>query len=150
MQKGRTLGGKRVFVLHGTDSKSRDVLVHLLKANGLEPVVLAKEKVAGATTIIEKFERVGCTCNYAIALLTPDDKSFEQLTGEERFRARQNVFIELGWFMAFLGRQNVYIVVVGDIEMPSDIVGIEVSRCNSTINGKSMKLKKFISGIGKH
>ena len=69
---------------------------------------MSREEVHGSTTLIEKFERVAVTCNYAVALLTPDDKQFEELTGDDRFRARQNVLIELGWFMAHLGRLNTF------------------------------------------
>jgi len=49
--------------------------------------------------------------------------------------------------MAAVGRKNTFIVVVGDVEIPSDIIGIEVHRCKKKINPKCPKLKKFFSSI---
>jgi len=39
-------------------------------------------------------------------------------------RARQNVIMELGWFMARLGRKRVVILHQGEVEIPSDISGV--------------------------
>jgi len=39
-------------------------------------------------------------------------------------RARQNVILELGYFMGKLGRNRVCCIYKGDIETPSDIGGI--------------------------
>jgi predicted nucleotide-binding protein len=100
----------------------------------------------GAKTLIEKFERHASHCNYAIAIMSPDDKSFAALRkrGDERFRARQNVLIELGWFMAHLGRDRAYIVVKGNVEIPSDIVGVEVIRCNRRISECAAAIKSIL------
>ena len=146
MSGGRRLGGKRIFLIHGTDTISRDRLSAALTDCGFEVVILNKQKVTGAETIIEKFERIARTCNYAVALMTPDDKTLEELSGDEKFRARQNVLIELGWFMAHIGRVKTYIVVAGSIDMPSDIVGIEVYRCGPRLRKGCQKLRRFFSG----
>lgn len=143
----RIIGGKKVFVIHGTDKENRERLKNALSRCGLSPIVLSEQEPLGASTIIEKFEHVAKTCNFAIALLTPDDKFFENLTGLERFRARQNVLIELGWFMAYLGRNKTYLVVVGDVEIPSDIVGIEVYRAGVRVNSRPTKLKGFLKSL---
>jgi predicted nucleotide-binding protein len=102
--------------------------------------------LTGSATIMEKFEAAAWRCNYAIALLSPDDKTFDKLKtkGDERFRARQNVLIELGWFMAHIGRDKVYIVVKGNVEIPSDIIGVEVIRCKSKIREKAEKIKNML------
>lgn len=149
MQAKRTLGGKRIFLAHGTDNENRDQLLRALQSFGLDVVVLSREKVTGATTLIEKFERVANTCNYAVALLTPDDKHFEDLNGDERYKARQNVLIELGWFMAHIGRENTFIVVVGDVDIPSDIVGIEVLMAGDSIAGSKDRLVQFFKSIAR-
>lgn len=149
MTRGRVLGGKRLFLIHGSAKPARNSLSSLLTKLGFDVVILSKQEVRGAKTLIEKFELVANTCNYAVALFTPDDKTFEQLEGDDRFRARQNVLIELGWFMAHLGRERTYIVVAGDIEMPSDIVGIEVFRCGPKLNVRNKKLEIFFGHIAR-
>jgi predicted nucleotide-binding protein len=60
-----------------------------------------------------------------VVLLTPDDIGY--LSGEERaprLRARQNVIFELGFFVGSLGRNRVCVLKKGDIELPSDWLGI--------------------------
>lgn len=51
-------------------------------------------------------------------LLTPDD-----IWGEKR-RARQNVILELGYFVGRLGRPRVCALHKPDVEMPSDWAGV--------------------------
>lgn len=147
MQAKRKLGGKRIFLAHGTDNEARDQLWSALEEFGLDVIVLSRETVTGAATIIEKFERVAKTCNYAVALLTPDDKHFEELSGDERHKARQNVLIELGWFMAHIGRENTFIVVVGDVDIPSDIVGIEVLMAGDSVSDSKERMVRFFHSI---
>jgi predicted nucleotide-binding protein len=94
---------------------------------GLEPIVLANLP-AGGDTIIEKLERyLGETGNvgFACVLLTPDDEGHEAGKPEEkRYRARQNVVLELGMVLARLGRGRVAIIHKGSVELPSDIAGL--------------------------
>lgn len=129
----RKVGGKRTFVVHGHDDEARAKVETALRGGGFEPIILSKQKKYGSKTIIEKFEIFANSCNYAVVILSPDDRNFDEIDSseakEEQFRARQNVFIEMGWFFAFLGRENVVILVIGDedtIEIPTDIVGCEV------------------------
>jgi predicted nucleotide-binding protein len=56
-------------------------------------------------------------------LLTPDDVGGVSAS-ELQSRARQNVVLELGYFMARLGRQNVCAIYRGDLELPSDYMGV--------------------------
>lgn len=56
-------------------------------------------------------------------LLTPDDEG--NLKGEEpQPRARQNVLLELGYFIGKLTRAQVCTLKVGDLEVPSDWRGV--------------------------
>ncbi len=60
-----------------------------------------------------------------MVLLTPDDKASPAGSStEEKWRARQNVIMELGWFMARLGRERVLLLHQGSVEIPSDILGV--------------------------
>jgi len=81
-----------------------------------------------ATPVIEKLERYlgehGGVA-YACVLLTPDDEG--HLVGhaeEKKYRARQNVVLELGMVLARLGRARVAILHKQSVELPSDIAGL--------------------------
>ena len=53
---------------------------------------------------------------------------------EIKHRARQNVILELGYFMGKLGREHVCCLYKGEIELPSDISGILYLPFNSSVN----------------
>ena len=56
-------------------------------------------------------------------LATPDDVGGPD-RDHLRPRARQNVIGEMFWFAGKLGRERVYVLVKGEVEMPSDIAGV--------------------------
>jgi predicted nucleotide-binding protein len=117
------LGSKEVFIIHGHNESARAQLRTLVSSFGLHPVILDEESERGMT-IIEKFEYHGTLCSFAIALLTPDDKITASGDDESRWRARQNVIFELGWFMAKLGRARVAVLCQGEVEILSDLHGL--------------------------
>jgi predicted nucleotide-binding protein len=117
---------KSVFIVHGHDGEIKHDVARFLNTLGLTPVILSEQANRGMT-IIEKFEehsKVG----FAVVLLTPDDVG--ALKGQpNRPRARQNVVLELGFFVGKLGRKRVTALVRGqDIELPSDIAGLVWTR----------------------
>ena len=59
-------------------------------------------------------------------LLTPDDRGGPVAAAydEQKLRARQNVILELGYFVGTLGRGKVCMLYVEGIERPSDIDGV--------------------------
>jgi len=77
-------------------------------------------------TIIEKIEYYSKEADFAIVLYTPCDKGRGVLETKvhARNRARQNVVFEHGYLMAKIGRKNVFALVKGEIEKPSDIDGV--------------------------
>jgi predicted nucleotide-binding protein len=92
-----------------------------LERLGFQPVILHEQANLGRTVIekVEAHSEVG----FAIVLLTPDDQG--NLVGEQpRPRARQNVLLELGYFIGKLTRQRVCTLKVGDLEIPSDWRGV--------------------------
>lgn len=116
-----------VFIVYGHDKSSLDALELMLRRFGLDPVILQALPVTG-DTIIEKLEQyLGEHGNigYACVLLTPDDEGHRAGTdGEKKYRARQNVVLELGMVLAKLGRHRVAILHKQTIELPSDIAGL--------------------------
>lgn len=116
-----------VFIVYGHDTAARDNLELLLRRMGLEPIVLANLPAVG-DTIIEKLERYlgeHGDVGYACVLLTPDDQGHKAGQPEEiKYRARQNVVLELGMVLARLGRSRVAILHKKSVELPSDIAGL--------------------------
>lgn len=115
---------KRVFVVHGRDDGTKHTVARFLERKDLIPVILNEQPDEGLT-IIEKFEKHAQNVGFAVILLTPDDVG--ALRGEEsnlKPRARQNVVLELGYFMSCLGREKVCALVKGDVEKPSDYHGV--------------------------
>lgn len=115
---------KKVFIVHGHDDVLKNALARFLQRVGLTPVILHEQPNRGRT-IIEKFidhSDVG----FAVVLLTPDDKGgVATATSEDlEFRARQNVVMELGFFLGILGRERVAAIYDERVEMPSDYKGV--------------------------
>ena len=115
---------QRVFIVHGQDHAARDAVAEHTTNWGLKPIILDKQPNKGRT-IIEKFEDCADEANFAIVLFTPDDvgASVKNRT-DLRPRARQNVILELGYFIKALGRQQVCILYKEGVELPSDIYGV--------------------------
>lgn len=114
---------RRVFVVHGHDLGAVDRVVRLLRELDLEAVVLRDQPNQGRT-IIEKFE-AHSDVSYAIVLMTGDDEGKRSGSGDDpQLRARQNVVLELGFFVGRLSRRRVAALVEQNVEVPSDIDGV--------------------------
>ena len=121
---GRTVQAdsrRRVFVVHGHNKGPRDAVARLLVDLLLEPVIL-EEQPDGGRTIIEKFEAYA-DVHFAVVVMTPEDVGGLDSESLAK-RARQNVVLELGFFIGRLGRANVSALVVGVLERPSDVAGV--------------------------
>jgi len=136
------LTDKTVFIVHGHDTARRADLQALLGGLGLQPIVLDEQDSMGMT-IVEKLEYYALTCAFAIVLMTPDD-----LTKGVAMRARQNVVLELGWFMAHLGRERVLLLYTGDVEIPSDIFGIVYLQFKESVSEVKDRIQQRLRGAG--
>jgi hypothetical protein len=122
--QGRAVGpiaNDEVFVVHGHD-EFRHTAEEYIRSLSLRPVLLDSRPNQGRT-IIEKLEAHANT-SFAVVLLTPDDQG--RKCGNSRFkpRARQNVVLELGFFLGKLGRHRVCALYVPGVELPSDFHGV--------------------------
>jgi predicted nucleotide-binding protein len=117
-------GSSRVFIVHGHDGEAREAVARFVAKVGLNPVILHEQASAGQT-IIEKLEKHG-EVSFAIVLLTPDDlgATGTMLPPTLKARARQNVILELGYFIGTLGRNRVCVLYRPDVELPSDMLGV--------------------------
>jgi len=83
------------FIVHGHNHSHRAELAAFLREVRLEPILLDEQDDMGMT-IIEKFEAFASDCAFAFILMTPDDKGESRSEPHSRWRARQNVIMELG------------------------------------------------------
>jgi predicted nucleotide-binding protein len=118
------LRSDRVFVVHGHDEAMRESVARVLTKLGLEPIILHEQSDHGRT-IIEKFYDYS-DVGFAVVLLSPDDTGYANNADPNTAqpRARQNVILELGFFLGKLGRENVTVLHKGNVEIPSDFFGI--------------------------
>ena len=115
--------GNKAFIVHGHDEAVKQSLARFLERLGIEAVILHEQPNQGRT-IIEKFEDYS-DVSYAVVLLTPDDigASVDEQNNLMP-RARQNVILELGFFIGKLGRERVCALYKGELEIPSDFSGV--------------------------
>ena len=112
----------KIFIVHGQDVSARESMARFIERLGYEAVILHEQANRGCT-IIEKIE-ANRDVGFAIVLLTPDDEGRKMGDANLAPRARQNVLLELGYFMAYLGRPNVCALRRGDVDIPSDFAGV--------------------------
>jgi predicted nucleotide-binding protein len=111
----------RVFIVHGQDTGARDAVARFLDSVGFQSVILHEQANRGLT-VIEKVE-ANSDVGFAVVLLTPDDMG-NLKDGIPVPRPRQNVVLELGYFIGKLGRNKVCALKRGDMEIPSELAGM--------------------------
>ncbi|WP_343725872.1 TIR domain-containing protein [Herbaspirillum huttiense] len=114
---------KSVFLVHGHNDLLREMTARAIEKIGLTAIIL-NEQVSRSDTIIEKLERYG-DVHFAVVLMTADDiggKKSQNPTLQDR--ARQNVLLELGYFMGKIGRKRVCVLYERGVELPSDYYGV--------------------------
>ena len=114
-------GSNKIFIVHGHDGEARESVARFLEGIGYEPIILHEQPNKGRT-IIEKVES-NSDVGFAIVLLTPDDEGCAK-GGTPEPRARQNVLLELGYFIGRLGRDRVCALKKGKLDIPSDFAGV--------------------------
>lgn len=124
----------KVFIVHGHDGEARETVARFLERMGFLAIILHEQANQGRT-VIEKVEANG-DVGFAVVLLTPDDVGCAK-GGEPEPRARQNVLLELGYFIGRLGRAKVCALKRGELEIPSDFAGIVWEKMD---NGSGWKL----------
>jgi hypothetical protein len=116
-----------VFVVHGHDEEMKQSVARALEKLGLHAIILHEQPNSGRT-VIEKFMDYGQVASFAVVLLSPDDLAYgkDEQPSDARYRARQNVILELGFFLGKLGRSRVVVIhrEVERFEMPSDYAGV--------------------------
>lgn len=112
---------RKVFIVHGHDEGAREMVARFLERLGFQSIILHEQANRGGT-VMEKIEKHG-DVGFAVVLLTPDDEGCTK-GGTAEPRARQNVLLELGYFLGRLGRDKVCALKRGTVTIPSDFAGV--------------------------
>ena len=138
---------RNIFIVHGRDTAPAFELARILKNLKLKPIILS-EQPSGSRTIIEKLEKYS-NVGYAFVILTPDDVGglANRKEGLEQ-RARQNVILEFGYFTGLLGRDRVACLYKGDIELPSDMLGVVYIQFNKSVKEVYWYIIKELRAVG--
>jgi len=123
LQAGRPFNDQ-IFLVHGRNEGIRESVARFVESLGLSITILHEQPNRGQT-IIEKFEEYS-DVRFAVVLLTGDDRGGLADRSPETVhpRARQNVILELGFFLGKIGRDRVCALYEPGLEIPSDYSGV--------------------------
>lgn len=136
-----------VFLVHGHDDGAKHSVARFLEKLGIPPVIL-QEQINRGMTVIEKFEDLAGRAGFAVVLMTPDDMGCPVGKEQQRgLRPRQNVVLELGYFVGRLGRNRTIVLTKGELEMPSDVLGLVYEPMDKT-EGWKIRLARELKAAG--
>ena len=141
----------RILIIHGRSDDRYELKNYLQNSHGLpEPIIMA-ERILPGELLPAKFEQLASEVDAAIALGTPDDFGGLNASGDSRetteMRARQNVWLEVGWFWGRLGRGRVLILSRGDVAFPSDLSGIEAYKYSGRPSDRVLEIQSFVRRV---
>lgn len=139
-------GSGRVFIIHGHDEQNTLRLEKLIRVRFLITPVVLKDEPGSGRTLIDKFEEEASDCQFAFALLTPDDQIIRP--DGEYTQARPNVVFELGWFYAKLGRDKVALLIKHGTHLHSDLKGIEYYVFREDVTEQALKIEDELVRAG--
>lgn len=137
----KKVNGNTVFIIHGHDGYLKTEVQLLLHRAGVNNIVL-HELADRGRNIVEKLIEETESANFAIALLSPDDE-----LNDGTKRARQNVILEIGYFLGKLGKSRVRLLKKGDLEIPSDLSGVLYENYDDVGSWK-IKICKELQAVG--
>ena len=131
----------RVLIIHGRGDTGEGLRQHIKTASTaqgplpgiVEPVIMNLSGL-GAVSVPQVFENLASQVSAAIVIVTADDiGGFARIKGETtvpatelklEVRARENVWVEVGWFWGRLGRERIFLWLKDKVEIPSDLQGV--------------------------
>ena len=123
---------EKIFIVHGHSDEMKESVARLIEKIGLTPIILHEQPSKGST-IIKKLE-CHSDVSFAIVLISPDDLVLSGSSGEEKYRPRQNVIFEMGYFIGKLGTECVFSLCKGpeQLDFFSDYQGVIYSEYDSS------------------
>jgi len=136
-----------LLLIHGR-SDDRLKLENWLSRNNLKvKITVMQEELMEGKAMPDKFEALARTVHGAIALATGDDRGGLAGAPDCHPRARQNVWVEFGWFWGKLGKEKVLLLHEKDVEIPSDLDGLERLEYTNSPAERSDHIRKFLEHL---
>jgi predicted nucleotide-binding protein len=156
-------GFPQVLIIHGRSDDRFRLRDALTKPDGpfsdLPQPIIMSEKARDGRTIPEYFEKLAAAADAAIALVTAEDIGALAMPGGGTSgsvldvmrslepRARQNVWVEVGWFWGRLGRTRLMLLQKGPVEIPSDLGSVIRHEYIDDPCERIDEIGKFLEGI---
>lgn len=125
-KENKIVNSENIFIVHGHNDEMKISVARTIEKLKLKAIILHEQPSKGKT-IIEKFTD-NSEVGFAIVLLSADDIAYSKSDKPEnaKYRARQNVIFELGYFIGKLGRDRVLALHenVDNLEIPTDYSGV--------------------------
>jgi predicted nucleotide-binding protein len=134
----------KILIIHG-HRDDHDTLTEWLRTTlGLTDLLIMQKEFGLGRALPEKFESMAEQADGAIAVATPDDLGGVVGGVPKQPRARQNIWIEIGWIWGRLGRDKLILICKGNIDVPSDLQGMEYYRYNDSPLEVTESIRAFI------
>lgn len=158
MPQQPTVDPRKVFIIHGRNTAAAREMQRFLSALDLSPVDFdeLRARMGGTPTVADIVTAGMDECQAVIALFTGDEWSalrpdlrtpHDAGKQVERWQARPNVIFEAG--MAFgRDRQRVVFVLLGQVELFTDVEGIHVLRPTNDAGGARHTLRLLLKNAG--
>lgn len=142
---------RNIFIVHGHDEETKCEAEEYIETLRLGRTIVLRDQPSLGRTIIEKFEDYARNTDLVFVLLTPDDRAWSQGEPEEdKARARQNVILELGYFLGMFRRRKGRVLLLhkGELELPSDIYGLVYISIDEGIRSADEEIRRELSALG--
>ena len=138
-------GAPKLMIIHGRSPDRDHLKAYLLQSVGR--VIVLADEFAATEPIPLKFERFAASVDGAIALITPDDVGGLATDTATLPRARENVWIEVGWFWGHRGRSKLLLLRKGGANIPSDLGNVENYEYVTSPEECAAQLQRFITRL---
>jgi hypothetical protein len=136
-------GAPKLMIIHGRSPDRDRLKTYLLRHVGR--VIVLTDEFAPTEPIPIKFERFASSVDGAIALLTPDDTgALATDSANAAPRARENVWVEVGWFWGRRGRGKLLLLRKGAVTIPSDLGNVESYEYASDPEERDREIQRFL------
>ena len=138
-------GAPKLMIIHGRSPDRDRLKAYLLKSVGR--VIVLADEFAPTEPIPLMFERFAASVDGAIALITPDDVGGLASDATALPRARENVWIEVGWFWGHRGRSKLMLLRKGGTNIPSDLGNVMNYEYTSSPEECATQIQRFIARL---
>lgn len=146
---------KKVFIVHGRNTRARDAMVNFLRAIGLDSLDFDEVKARlGGSEFVGNIVKKGMEDAQAVIVIyTPDEYSSlhpdlcsteDPADEKNRWQPRPNVILEAGMALA-IDEKRTILVVIGKVPLPSDLHGRHFIRLNNSVDARE-RLKGLLAG----